>query len=288
MIADVLFRDRRGGLRCLSASRPWVMGVVNVTPDSFSDGGEFVDVDAAVAHGVALWRAGADVLDVGGEATNPRAVAVSADVEYARVGPVLRGLAARTDAILSIDTTKGQVAAWATRDGAEIINDVSGGRFDPGGIWYAAADAEAAYVCGHLRGTTLAEVFASEQVPSVDDVAAELAAQLAAMPAAVRARTLVDPGLGCGKGGGAGNWALLDAAGALAARLERQVLIGASRKRFVRATLAPDADRVALDHASAQAAVRAIAAGAHGIRVHDVAGTCAALRAGGARRQPEY
>ena len=287
MIADVLFRSRRGGLRCLSASRPWVMGVVNVTPDSFSDGGEFVDVDAAIAHGVVLWRAGADVLDVGGEATNPRAQAVDAAIEYARVGPVLRGLAAQTDAILSIDTTKGQVAAWATRDGAEIINDVSGGRFDPGGIWYAAADANAAYVCGHLRGATLAEVFAAERELSVDDVVADLTAQLAAMPDAVRACTVIDPGLGFGKGSGAGNWALLDAAGDIARRLGRQVLIGASRKRFVRANVATD-DRAALDVASAAAAVRAVAAGAHGVRVHDVAGTCAALRASGGAADSEY
>lgn len=280
MTADVYFRSRRGGRRCLPGARPWIMGVVNVTPDSFSDGGQFVDVDAAVAHGVALWRAGADVLDVGGEATNPRATPIEAETEYARVSPVLRRLAVETDAALSIDTTKGLVAAWATLDGAEIINDVSGGNFERGAIWHAAADAGAAYICGHLRVASLVEVFAAETAPTPAEVEAELAERLAAMPAALRDRSIVDPGLGFGKGAGAGNWALLDGAGALAARLGRQVLIGASRKRFVRADLPADATPVALDDASAAAAARAIAAGAHGVRVHDVARTVAALRSG--------
>lgn len=290
MIADVYFRSRRGGLRCLRADQPWIMGVVNVTPDSISDGGRFVDgrrvdVDAAIAHGVALWRAGADVLDIGGQATNPRAAEVTQWVEYERVAPVLAGLAEQTDAILSVDTYRSELAGWAIGDGAEIVNDISGGLWSEA-MWEVLAQTGAGYICGHLRGATLGEVFVAEADVSVDAVAADLAGRLATMPDAVRARTIVDPGLGFGKGGGAGNWALLDGAGALAARLGRQVLIGASRKRFVRAGLTADASSAELDAASATAAARAIAAGAHGVRVHDVPRTVAALRGGAPAAAP--
>ncbi|HVK78358.1 MAG TPA: dihydropteroate synthase [Kofleriaceae bacterium] len=254
--------------RLLSWDEVRVMGVVNVTPDSFSDGGRYLDAEAAIAHGVALWRAGADLLDVGGEATNPRAQPVSAEVEAARVVPVVAGLAARTTAVLSVDTTKAAVAAAAVAAGADVVNDVSGGRFDPA-ILAATDDAGAAYVCGHLRGASLAEVFAAEAPIGWRVVADELAERLAAMPAALRARTIVDPGLGFGKGAdGHGNAALIAHAGDLAHALDRPVLVGPSRKRFIARLAGGDAR--ALDAGTVGACLAAVAAGAQVVRTHDV------------------
>lgn len=268
------------GVRLVPLDRPLVMGVVNCTPDSFSDGGRLADAAAAIAHGQALWRAGAEILDVGGEATNPRAQPVSAAVELDRVVPVVAGLAAGTDALISVDTTKAEVARAAIAAGADLVNDVSGGRFDPD-ILEVCAEAGVGYVLGHLRGRSLAEVFAAEVAPSLAEVGDELAERLAAAPAALANRIFVDPGLGFGKGADpAGNLALVAGAGALAARLGRPIVIGASRKRFVAATLTAagvtvDAD--ALDRASVGVSLAAIAAGAHVVRVHDVAGLRAAL-----------
>jgi dihydropteroate synthase len=253
--------------------RTYVMGVVNVTPDSFSDGGEHFDPAAAIARGVALAAAGADLLDIGGEATNPRARGVSADEEIARIVPVIAGLAARVTVPLSIDTTKAEVARAALAAGAEIVNDISGGRFDPA-IVDVTAEAGAVYVCSHLRGVTLSQVFAAEQPPSYDEVAEELASRLAALPESLRARTIVDPGLGFGKGAYEGNAALVARAGDLARDLGRPVLVGPSRKRFVAAlagaTPAAPLDPLALDLATVGACLAAVAAGAQIVRVHNV------------------
>ncbi len=255
-----------------------VMGVVNVTPDSFSDGGALADAAAAIAHGRALWQAGAHILDVGGEATNPRATAVSAEVELARVLPVIRGLAGTTDALISIDTTKAVVARAAIAAGADLVNDVSGGAFDPD-ILAVADDAGVGYVCGHLRGASLAEVFAAERTVSWREVADELGARLDAMPPSLRRRTLVDPGLGFGKGADpAANLALLAHAGDVAAALARPILVGPSRKRFLARLLGAAPTPAALDDATVGACLAAIAAGAHAVRVHDVARLCHALR----------
>jgi dihydropteroate synthase len=266
-----------------------IMGVVNVTPNSFSDGGQFLAPDAAVAHGLQLLAAGADILDVGGEATNPRAEPITADEELHRVVPVVRALAA-AGATVSIDTTKAVVARAAVAAGATIINDVSGGLFDPA---MAEAIGDATYIAGHLRGTTLAEVFSRERIADQAPldwrtVADELAARLAALPPAARARAWVDPGLGFGKGADPEiNLALLRHSGDLGARLGAPVVIGASRKRFVRRALAggavpglttdPAADLAALDAASVTASLEAIAAGANVVRVHNVALLRAAL-----------
>src|SRR5579862_1473425 len=137
------------------------MGVVNVTPDSFSDGGRYLDPAAAVAHGRQLLADGADILDVGGEATNPRARPISAAQEIDRVIPVIVQLAA-AGATVSIDTTKAEVARAAVAAGARIVNDVSGGLFDPAMPAAIAALPEVTYIAGHLRGATQAEVFADE------------------------------------------------------------------------------------------------------------------------------
>jgi dihydropteroate synthase len=274
-----------------------IMGVVNVTPNSFSDGGQFLAADAAIAHGLALVAAGADILDVGGEATNPRAQPIGADEELLRVVPVVRALAA-AGATVSIDTTKAVVARAAVAAGATIINDVSGGLFDPD---MAEAIGDAVYIAGHLRGASLAEVFSRERMAHQapldwQTVADELAARLAALPPAARARAWVDPGLGFGKGADAEvNLALIRHSGDLGARLGAPVVIGASRKRFVRAAFAVagsaqppgndrgihvsgrDPDLAALDAASVTASLDAIAAGANVVRVHNVALLRAAL-----------
>jgi dihydropteroate synthase len=258
----------RIGARVFAWDRVLIMGVVNVTPDSFSDGGRYLDAAAAIAHGLALRDAGADLLDVGGEATNPRAAPVSAEDELARVLPVIEGLAA-AGALVSVDTTKAVVARAACAAGAAVVNDVAGGRFDPD-IGAAALEGGAAYVCGHLRGRSLAEVFAAEAPAGWREVADELAERLDALPAALRERTVVDPGLGFGKGAdGRGNASLIAHAGDLARALGRPVLVGPSRKRFI-GRLAGAADERALDAGSVGACLAAAAAGANIVRTHDV------------------
>jgi dihydropteroate synthase len=252
--------------------RTLVMGVVNATPDSFSDGGAYLEADAAVAHGVRLMQDGADIVDVGGEATNPRATPITADEELRRVLPVVERLVA-AGATVSIDTTKARVARAAIASGARIINDVSGGLFDPD---MAEAIGDATYIAGHLRGRSLAEVFSAESAARPLDwqtVADELAARLAALPAAARDRAWVDPGLGFGKGGDPeANLALLRHSGELAARLDRPVVVGPSRKRFVRRAFGVrDDDMPALDAASVSASLESVAAGANVVRVHNVA-----------------
>jgi dihydropteroate synthase len=260
-------------------SFPAIMGVVNVTPDSFSDGGRYLDADAAVAHGLQLLRDGADILDVGGEATNPRAQPVSAAEELRRVLPMVERLVA-AGATVSIDTTKAIVARAAVAAGARIINDVSGGLFDPG---MPDAIGDATYIAGHLRGRSLAEVFAAETSAAGglhwQAIADELADRLARLPPGVRERAWVDPGLGFGKGADPEvNLALLRHSGDLGARLGRPVVVGPSRKRFVRRAFSVhDDDIAALDAASVAASLDAIRAGANVIRVHNVALLRAAL-----------
>jgi dihydropteroate synthase len=254
------------------------MGVVNVTPDSFSDGGRYLDGDAAVAHGLELLRDGADILDVGGEATNPRARPVTADEELRRALPVVERLAA-AGATVSIDTTKAVVARAAVAAGARIINDVSGGLFDPE---MRDAIGDATYIAGHLRGHSLAEVFAAEPLARPLDwrtVADELAARLDELPSGARERAWVDPGLGFGKGADPeANLTLIRHSGDIGARLGRPVVVGPSRKRFVRRAFGVDDDDLAaLDAASISASLDAIRAGANVVRVHNVALLRAAL-----------
>lgn len=257
------------------------MGVVNVTPDSFSDGGRYVEVEAAIEQALRLEAAGAEILDIGGEATNPRAQGVSADVELARVLPVIEGLRGKTAALLSADTTKAAVAEAAVAAGAHIVNDVAGGRFDAR-MFEVVAASGAAYVCGHLRGESLAEVFANEAPVGWKTVADELAARLDAMPPGLRERTLVDPGLGFGKGDHDANVELIARCGDLSRTLGCPVLVGPSRKRFVArllgvagATNRPDP--ALLDAGSVGACLAAVSAGAHVLRTHDVSLLRAAL-----------
>ncbi len=248
---------------------PLIMGVVNVTPDSFSDGGHYLRPSTAVAHGLALASAGADLLDVGGEATNPRATPVDAAEELRRILPVIEALAAAGLAV-SIDTTKAQVARAAVWAGAVLVNDVSGGLFDPTMI-ETVRGLGVRYVAGHLRGTSLPEVFAAEEPVTWQTVAAELTERIVALPAT---QAWVDPGLGFGKGSDpGGNVSLLRHAGDIAATVGRPIVIGASRKRFVRrvAGLTDGASRDEVDAASTLATIAAVRAGAHVVRVHNVA-----------------
>lgn len=250
-------------------TRPYVMGVVNVTPDSFSDGGRHLDLEVALRHAEALVADGADLLDLGGEATNPRARPVDAAEERRRVVPVIEALARRVRVPLSIDTTKAEVARAAVEAGAEVVNDVSGGRFDPA-MLPALADLGAVYVCGHLRGATLAEVFAAEGAVSPAEVTAELRAVVDGLPGAVRARTWIDPGVGFGKGADpATNVALGREAGAMAAALGCPVVVGPSRKRYL-ARLTGSIREADLDAATVGACLAAVAGGANVLRVHNV------------------
>ena len=255
-----------------------VMGVVNVTPDSFSDGGKYLDANQAVEHGMQLWRDGADILDVGGEATNPEAKPIDADEECRRVLPVIERLV-KAGARVSVDTTKAAVARAAVRVGAKIVNDVSGGLFDPE-MANAIAELDVTYIAGHLRGRTIAEVFEREpkgmallQMPITwREVAAELGERLAALPAEARQRTWVDPGVGFGKGADPNvNLSLLRDAGDLSRAVGCPVVVGPSRKRFLKTIVGVEPDAITLDVASVAACLAAVRGGAQVLRVHNVA-----------------
>jgi dihydropteroate synthase len=250
-----------------------VMGILNVTPDSFSDGGRFFDHDAAVAHGVRMHAAGADLVDVGGESTRPGADRVDLEVEAARVLPVVTELAAEGVQV-SIDTTRASVAEAAVEAGAVLVNDVSAGLADP-----AMAPCVAAlgvpWVLMHGRGpsATMGERAAYADV--VTEVRDELRARVdAAVAAGVDPDELViDPGLGFAKHG-EHNWALLRHLDQFTA-LGFPVLVGASRKRFLGQLLAaPDGTQRPMEgRGLATAVISGLAAhaGAWGVRVHDVA-----------------
>lgn len=253
-----------------------VMGIVNVTPDSFSDGGRHEGAQAAVEHGLRLLADGADLLDIGGESTRPGAAPVSEAEELARVIPVLSGLRAGTDAPLSVDTMKPAVARAAMAAGAAIWNDVSA--LTAPGACETAAELGCQVVLMHMRG----EPRTMQAAPHYDNVVGEVEAFLlarasAALAAGVaRDRIWLDPGIGFGKTV-AHNLALLAALPRLVA-LGYPVLLGASRKRFI-ASLDPlGKEAGARLGGSLAAALRGGAAGVAAVRVHDVRETVQALR----------
>jgi dihydropteroate synthase len=252
----------------LRFDRPLLCAVLNVTPDSFSDGGRHPGVESAVDFALRCLDAGADLVDVGGESTRPQGAApVSAEDEIRRVEPVISALSKRTEAPIAVDTTKARVAEAALAAGAQLVNDISGGRFDTDMV-EVSERAGAGFVLGHVRGASLAEVHASEIIPpSVDEVAAELVAAVAALPAGLRARTVVDPGLGFGKRTRE-NLALIAAAGRFARATGRPVMLGPSRKRFLGELTGREvAER---DDATVGACLAGVVAGAHILRVHEV------------------
>lgn len=259
--------------RCL------VMGVLNVTPDSFSDGGRYLDPAAAVAHGVALHRAGADLIDVGGESTRPGAQRVDAATEAARVVPVVSELVC-AGVPVSVDTMRSKVAEAAVAAGATVVNDVSGGLADPAMASVLAATG-ARWIVMHWRTHSATMAKHSTYTDVVADVRSELLARVdAALAAGVAPEALViDPGLGFAKTA-EHNWALLHALPELTAT-GFPVLIGASRKRFLGTLLADAAGQLRAPEGRevATAAITALAAanGAWGVRVHDVASSVDAV-----------
>jgi dihydropteroate synthase len=256
--------------------RTAVMGIVNVTPDSFSDGGRFLEPDAAVAHGIELADAGADVLDVGGESTRPGAAPVPADEEIRRVVPVIERLAAVTDVPISVDTTKATVAGAALAAGATIVNDVSAGRLDPD-MLPVTADAGAGYVVMHMQG----EPRTMQADPRYDDVVDEVGDFLtervdAAVTAGIAPGALAaDPGIGFGKTVDH-NLLLLAGLPRLVEHVHVPVMVGTSRKTFIGKLLArargvpeplPVGQR---DEGTLATVVWAADRGASIVRVHDV------------------
>lgn len=254
--------------------RTLVMGVLNVTPDSFSDGGHFFDPDAAVKHAVRMTEDGADVLDVGGESTRPGSDPVPADEELGRVLPVIRRIAPEVDVPISIDTRRAEVAEAALEAGATIVNDVTAGR-DPR-MFDVAREGRAGLVLMHMKG----EPKTMQDRPHYDDVVREVRDLLAeridaAVAAGVeRERIAVDPGLGFGKTTEHSLRCMAEVAefGALG----RPVLVGPSRKSFVGAVLATEVDDRLEGTLGAVALM--VARGAHVVRVHDVRETVRVVR----------
>jgi len=282
---DVMLATRHGRLDL--RGRTAVMGILNVTPDSFSDGGRYPDVESAVARGVEMAGQGAAIVDVGGESTRPGAAAVSAAEEVDRVLPVIRGLRQRTPVPISIDTYKAEVARAALDAGADMVNDISALRFDPAMAGLVARE-EVPVVLMHMQGRPRTMQFA----PRYDDVVREVAAFLRERVAhAVRSgiaahRVVVDPGIGFGKDLHH-NLALLRHLRVLA-ELGPPVLVGLSRKAFLgrlrEPEARPEAGPAGRLEGSLAGAVAAALAGARIVRVHDVTETCRAVRVADAIR----
>jgi len=270
--------------------QPLVMGVLNVTPDSFSDGGEFVRLEAALDHARVLQIAGADSIDVGGESTRPGAARVSPAEEQARVLPVIEAIVTQLGAKVSIDTMNAETARLAVAAGASIINDVSGGLADPG-MFKVAADTGATIIISHWRGF-------SDQMDTLatyDDVAAEVAAELkarvdAALATGVKqSQIVIDPGLGFAKDMQQ-NWKLV-------ARLEKleelgyPILVGASRKRFIAGVIEPEepaeVSNERRDLATAVLTALLLQRKIWGVRVHNVLATSDAIKIVAALRDAE-
>lgn len=256
----------------MPSDRAVVLGVLNVTPDSFSDGGRFLQIDAAIAHGLDLVQQGADIIDIGGESTRPGATPVDPRVEQDRVLPVVRGLVAE-GARVSIDTMHATTARLAVEQGACLINDVSGGRFDAS-MYQTVAALGVPFVLMHWRGLDVRNHTHYED--PVAEVRAEfLQAVERAVDAGVDPATIVmDPGLGFAKEGDT-NWVLLRERVAVAAGYP--MLIGASRKRFLGSLLAQYEPRPIAGRDIATHVISALACDVWGIRVHDVQGTRDAL-----------
>jgi dihydropteroate synthase len=252
-----------------------VMGIVNVTPDSFSDGGRFLDPAAAVRHGLELVEQGAEILDVGGESTRPNATPVSEAEELRRVVPVIEQLATRVRVPISVDTQKPGVARVALRAGAALVNDIAANRSDPE-MWEVVAEAKAGYVCVHMQGTPQTmqvHPCYTDVVREVGDFFAERLGRLRASGVAAE-QVVLDVGIGFGKTT-EHNLQLLAHLRSFT-KLQRPVLLGASRKSFLGRLLGVDVDqRLA---ASLACACWGVNAGVHVLRAHDVRETVQAVR----------
>ncbi|HEX6044205.1 MAG TPA: dihydropteroate synthase [Pyrinomonadaceae bacterium] len=263
--------------------RPLIMGILNVTPDSFSDGGEFLSLADAVVHAERLVSEGADIIDIGGESTRPGGQPVSADEEIARVVPVIEALAQRVSVPLSVDTTKSEVARAALDAGAAIVNDVSALRFD----FYVAdavARAGAGLVLMHSRGTPAT----MHRLPPVADIMEEVTSSLwasihmAERRGVKRESIVIDPGIGFGKSQEQNLELIAKLDQLIAAFPEYPLLIGTSRKSFIgrmlaneSGTPAPATERL---HGTMATVTAAVLKGAHIIRVHDVKAAAETIR----------
>jgi dihydropteroate synthase len=274
-----MLKRRKFGLRLPSSrtlilgERTLVMGVLNVTPDSFSDGGTFLDPRVAVEHALEMERAGADLLDVGGESTRPGSTGTPAETELARILPVLEGLRGVLKIPISIDTRNSEVAEAAIRGGAQIINDVSGLRSDPA-IAKVAARRGVPLILMHMRG----EPQNMQKGPFARDVMKDVIKGLRASISKARkagvrkSQIIIDPGIGFGKSFEQ-NYELLRRLPELA-KLGYPLLVGTSRKGFLGATLARDGKSAPAEDrlwATAASVTASILGGAHVVRVHDVA-----------------
>jgi dihydropteroate synthase len=254
-----------GSRRFDLSARTHLMGVVNVTPDSFSDGGSLATAEQAIEHARALVRDGADIIDIGGESTRPGSDPVTVEEEMRRVIPVIRGLAASCDAAISIDTTKSDVARAAVDAGASLVNDISAGTADPAMLPFVARSG-AAYVAMHMRGTPKT----MQEEPRYSDVVLEVTRYL--IDRAMTARregieqVIIDPGIGFGKTV-EHNLRLIREIPVLVST-KYPVLVGPSRKSFIGSVLGLPVEQRLEGTAAAVAAC--IFGGAHIIRVHDV------------------
>ena len=263
--------------------RTCIMGVINVTPDSFSDGGRFLEPAAAVARGEQLAEEGADIIDVGGESTRPYSNPVPAEEEIRRVVPVIAALAARVAVPISIDTTKSRVARRALEAGAALVNDISGLTVDPG-IAGVAAEFRVPLVLMHMQG----DPRTMQVAPHYDDLPGEIRAVLQAAAAAAerqgvpRSMLIADPGIGFGKAIDH-NLRLIKGLAEFAS-LEMPLLVGPSRKSFIRRLVRHAGeeeippDRPDVETGTQAAVAAAVLNGAHMVRVHHVANTLATVK----------
>jgi dihydropteroate synthase len=267
-------------------TRPLIMGVINITPDSFSDGGQFLDSNEAVKHALELVREGANIIDLGGESTRPGALRVKIDEEQARVLPVIKALMQNAEfkasgAIISIDTMNAQTAALAVAAGAAIVNDVSGGLADEQ-MFAELKNLNCKFIVSHWRGFSETMDSLNNYTSVAKDVAEELIERVAKAEAAgiSRDRLIIDPGLGFAKDI-AQNWHLVARLDELE-KLELPILVGASRKRFLAGALEPqDAAGVSnqrRDLATAVLTALLLQRKLWGVRVHNVATTLDAIK----------
>ncbi len=251
------------------SQRSFLMGILNATPDSFSDGGLYVDTDRAIAQGCELAGQGADIIDIGGESSRPGAEPVALEEELRRIIPVVRELARRTDVPLSIDTTKAEVARRALDAGAQIINDISALRFDPD-MAVVVARAGVPVVLMHMQGTpqTMQQHVRYDNL--IDEICQFFKERMAAaLDAGIAEENIIlDPGIGFGKSVDRDNFTILHHLRSFA-RLGRPLLVGPSRKAFIGRLL--DRDVNGREAGTAAAVAVAVYNGAHILRVHDVA-----------------
>ncbi len=259
------------------------MGVVNVTPDSFSDGGKFFERDKAVAHAEKLVKDGADIIDIGGESSRPFSDAVSADEEIKRVEPVIKKLVKRISVPISIDTTKAAVAQRALDAGACMINDISALRFDPK-MADVALEYDVPVILMHMLGSPKTMQISPQYKDVVGEIKVffEYVIDRAEKKGISRSKMIIDPGIGFGK--------TIEHNLLLIAHLDKMktldipILVGPSRKSFIRKILSDDNGKriepilPALENGTHAASVAAVLNGAHMLRVHDVAGACAAAK----------